>query len=305
MPDCLKFRVEADEPVRLDVYLAENTEFTRSAVKNFADKGRILLNGKPCKAGKTLSAGDEIEMDARLEDAGIRPVDIPLDIVYEDDDIAVVNKQRGLTVHAGNGTGEETLVNALLFHLEHLSGVGGELRPGIVHRIDKNTTGLLVVAKNDVAHRSLSEQIAEKSCRRIYRALLVGNLSEDEGDVVAPIGRNRKDRTKMDVVPEGRYAKTHYRVLERFEGFCLTEFELSTGRTHQIRVHAKHLGHPVAGDAEYCGTCRFKTEGQLLHAGKLELTHPRTGERMSFEAELPEDFKKILFRLRYGGGAAF
>lgn len=298
MADRLKFCVETDEDVRLDVYLAENTDFTRSAVKNWIDKGRILLNGKPCKAGRLLSRGDEIEVDASVADAGVRPVDIPLDIVYEDADIAVVNKQRGLTVHAGSGTGEETLVNALLYRLDSLSGVGGELRPGIVHRIDKNTTGLLVVAKNDAAHRSLSAQIADKTCRRIYRALLVGNLPLDEGEVIAPVGRDRKDRTKMAVVPEGRYAETHYRVLERFREFCLAEFELRTGRTHQIRVHAKYLGHPVAGDEVYGGKCRLRTEGQLLHAGLLELSHPRTGERMSFTAALPEDFEEILRKLR-------
>ena len=298
MADRLKFCVETDEDVRLDVYLAENTDFTRSAVKNWIDKGRILLNGKPCKAGRLLSRGDEIEVDASVADAGVRPVDIPLDIVYEDADIAVVNKQRGLTVHAGSGTGEETLVNALLYRLDSLSGVGGELRPGIVHRIDKNTTGLLVVAKNDAAHRSLSAQIADKTCRRIYRALLVGNLPLDEGEVIAPIGRDRKDRTKMAVVPEGRYAETHYRVLERFREFCLAEFELRTGRTHQIRVHAKYLGHPVAGDEVYGGKCRLRTEGQLLHAGRLELSHPRTGERMSFTAALPADFEEILRKLR-------
>lgn len=292
------FVVADDESIRLDVYLAEITPYTRSKIKNLIDRERVLLNGRPCKAGRLLTRGDEITVDGETADAGLRPVDIPLHIVYEDEDLAVVDKQRGLTVHAGSGTGDETLVNALLFHLDRLSGINGELRPGIVHRIDKNTTGLLVVAKNDAAHVSLSRQIAEKSCRRIYEALLLGNLAEDEGRVVAPIGRSRKDRTRMDVSPDGRYAETAYRVLERFAGFCLVRFELATGRTHQIRVHARHLGHPVAGDPEYGGACRFKTTGQLLHAGTLVLTHPRTGERMEFSAPLPADFARILTALR-------
>ena len=297
MPDRLLLHFEGNEPVRVDVWLAAHSDLTRSAVKNLADKGRVFVDGAPCKAGRLLVGGETVEADVRTTDAGIKPVDIPLDVVYEDADLAVVNKQRGLTVHIGSGTGEETLVNALLYRLDALSGVGGELRPGIVHRIDKNTTGLLVVAKNDAAHRALSAQIADKTCRRIYLALLLGNLAADEGKIVAPIGRSRKDRTKMDVVPEGRFAETHYRVLERFRDFCLTEFELATGRTHQIRVHARHLGHPVAGDEEYGGLCRFRTEGQLLHAGTLELTHPRTGERMRFSAPLPEDFERILSAL--------
>ena len=292
------FVVADDESIRLDVYLADALPYTRSKIKNLADRGKVLLNGKPCKAGRMLRRGDEIEVDGETEDAGIRPVDIPLDIVYEDEDIAVVNKQRGLTVHAGSGTGDFTLVNALLFHLDHLSGINGELRPGIVHRIDKDTTGLLVVAKNDAAHVALSAQIADKTCRRVYRAILVGNLPEDSGEIVAPIGRSPKDRTRMDVVPDGRYARTLWKVLERFPGFCLAQFELSTGRTHQIRVHARSVGHPVAGDRVYGGTCRFHVEGQLLHAAELTLTHPRTGERMTFTAPLPEDFLRVLNALR-------
>ena len=298
MNERFDFVVADDESIRLDVYLAEVTPYTRSKIKHLVDRGKVLLNGKPCKAGKVLARGDEITVDGETDEVGIRPVDIPIEIVYEDEDLAVVNKPRGLTVHAGNGTGDETLVNALLFRLDRLSGINGELRPGIVHRIDKDTTGLLVVAKNDAAHVSLAAQIAEKRCKRRSLALLVGNLPENEGEISAPIGRSRKDRTRMDVTPDGRSALTRYRVKERFSGFCLAEFELSTGRTHQIRVHAKHLGHPVAGDPVYGGGCRFRTEGQLLHAFQLELTHPRTGEEMTFSAPLPEDFAKILKTLR-------
>ncbi len=227
--------------------------------------------------------------------------DIPLDIVYEDDDLAVVNKAQGMTVHAGAGNFEGTLVNALLFRLNNLSGVGGALRPGIVHRIDKDTSGLLVVAKNDRAHLSLSEQIKEKTCRREYYALLEGVLKRDGGTISTDLGRDPKDRLKMAVLPAGRgkEAVTDYIVEERFRDNTLARFLLHTGRTHQIRVHAKYLGHPVVGDKTYgYKKQRFALEGQLLHAFRLEFTHPTSGERMCFSAPLPDYFERVLTVLR-------
>ncbi|MDE7087894.1 MAG: RluA family pseudouridine synthase, partial [Clostridia bacterium] len=228
----------------------------------------------------------------------------PVDIVYEDADIAVINKPQGLTVHAGNGNFDGTLVNALLYKLDNLSGVGGVIRPGIVHRIDKNTSGLLVVAKNDKAHLSLAEQIAEKSCHRTYIALLEGNLKDDSGTVTTYIGRSQTDRTKMAVVqPEkGKIAITDYTVLARaqFSGqsYTLCRFDLQTGRTHQIRVHAKYLNHPVVGDDVYGRKKReFGLNGQLLHACRLELTHPVSGERMTFRAPLPDHFTAVLNKI--------
>jgi len=220
--------------------------------------------------------------------------------VYEDDDLAVINKPQGLTVHAGNGNFDGTLVNGLLFRLNSLSGIGGVIRPGIVHRIDKNTSGLLVVAKNDGAHLSLSEQIAQKTCRRTYVALLEGNLKNDNGTVTTYIGRSHTDRTKMAVVPagEGKIAITDYFVVSRKNGYTLCRFDLHTGRTHQIRVHAKYLNHPIVGDDVYGRKKReFSLSGQLLHAYRLEFTHPKSGERLTFFAPLPDYFTSVLKKL--------
>ena len=204
-----------------------------------------------------------------------------------------------MTVHAGNGTNDDTLVNALLFHLDSLSGINGEIRPGIVHRIDKNTSGLLVVAKNDRAHVKLSKQLEDKTCCRVYVALLEGNLKSDEGRVETYIGRDSKDRTKMAVTKFGRKAITDYKVIKRFDGYTLCEFSLLTGRTHQIRVHAKHLGHPVVGDPEYgYKNQKFKLNGQLLHAKKLEFIHPKTDKKVSFSAEIPYYFSNVLDKLK-------
>ena len=230
-----------------------------------------------------------------------KPEEIPIEIVYEDADIAVVNKPQGMTVHMGNGNFEGTLVNALLFKLDSLSGINGVIRPGIVHRIDKDTSGLLVVAKNDAAHLGLSKQIEEKSCKRTYLALLEGVMKEDSGTVTTYIGRDPRDRVKMAVVPpeKGKLAITDFTVLKRFkEGFTLCRFDLRTGRTHQIRVHAKHLSHPVVGDPVYgVKKQKFNLNGQLLHAWRLRLTHPKTGKEMTFEAPLPDYFVKVLNKL--------
>lgn len=291
-----------DKCSRADIYLSEKlSDFTRSAVKKLFDSGAVVINGKIAKASQKIEAGDEIEVTLpELKECVAVPQDIPIDIVYQDNDLAVINKPQGLTVHAGNGNEDGTLVNALLYKLDNLSGIGGVIRPGIVHRIDKNTSGLLVVAKNDKAHLNLAEQIAEKSCRRTYIALLEGNVKEDSGKVTTYIGRSPSDRVKMAVVsPEkGKIAITDYTVLGRNNGYTLCRFDLQTGRTHQIRVHAKHLNHPVVGDDVYGRKKReFNLNGQLLHAYKLQFTHPTTGDIMQFVAPLPDYFTKVLQKL--------
>ncbi len=288
----------------MDVFLSEQTEeVTRSRLKKLIEEGQVSVNGKIVrKAGEPVKAGDGVSLTIpELVEYGLQAENIPVDIVYEDGDFAVVNKPKGMAVHVGAGVASGTLVNALLYALDSMSGIGGVLRPGIVHRIDKDTTGLLVVAKNDKAHLSLAGQIAEKSCRRTYYALLEGNVKEDSGRIVTDIGRHPADRLKMAVLPDGKgkLAVTDYEVAARFGGeFTLCRFDLQTGRTHQIRVHAKHIGHPVAGDPVYgFKRQRIKADGQLLHAWRLELTHPSTGERMSFVAPLPAVFAEILTKL--------
>lgn len=294
---------------RLDVFLSEQTEdFTRSRLKKLIEGGQVFVNGTPIKkAGQEVKRGDNVVVTVPDAEAyALQPENIPIEIVYQDKDIAVVNKPQGMTVHMGNGNENGTLVNALLYALDSLSGIGGVLRPGIVHRIDKDTTGLLVVAKNDKAHLSLATQIAEKTCKRTYYALLEGNLKAENGRVVTDIGRHPTDRLKMAVLPDGKgkIAVTDYEVIVRFgNDFTLCKFDLQTGRTHQIRVHAKHLGHPVAGDPVYgYKKQKIKADGQLLHAARLELTHPTSGERMVFNAPLPPAFREILEKLsrQYG-----
>lgn len=300
-------RLLAEQPCeRLDVFLSARLGVTRSAAKKLLDGGHITVGGKAVKASRPVSAGEEVVAEIPdPETLDLTPQDIPVDIVYEDEDIAVVNKPQGLTVHAGSGNLSGTLVNALLYRLNSLSSINGVVRPGIVHRIDKDTSGLLVVAKNDAAHLSLSAQIAEKTCRREYLALCEGIFKEDTGRIETYIGRSPSDRVKMAVVPKekGKYALTEYEVQARYaEGFTLARFRLYTGRTHQIRVHCRHIGHPVVGDPVYGSKKqKFHLAGQLLHACRLELTHPRTGERMSFEAPLPAYFTDVLSRLERGG----
>ena len=293
--------VTADKTgVRLDVFLSEKLEFTRSKVKNLIDDGLVTLNGKPLKPRDLTKIGEEYQVEIQdAKESDIKPVDIPLDIVYEDDDLAVINKQQGLTVHAGSGTDDNTLVNALLFKLDKLSGINGVIRPGIVHRIDKDTSGLLVVAKNDDAHNYLAEQLKDKTCNRTYVALLEGVLKNDKGTIDTFIDRSKKNRTMMAVSTEGRQAITHYKVLKRYDNFTLCEFKLETGRTHQIRVHAKYLGHPIVGDTVYgYKNQKFNLNGQLLHAKKLEFKHPKTKKLVSFEVDLPEYFEKVLSTLK-------
>lgn len=282
---------------RLDVFLAENGGITRSHAQKLIGECAVSVNGKVVtKSSLEVNEGDEV--CAILPDEiplELAAQDIPLDIVYEDADLAVINKPQGMIVHPANNVFEGTLVNALLFHIKDLSGINGVLRPGIVHRLDKDTAGLLVVAKNDAAHVELQRQIQTKECRRIYLALLEGVLKQDSGVVDQPIGRSRSDRKKMAVVADGRSAQTHYFVIKRYKNHTLCRFELKTGRTHQIRVHAKFLGHPVVGDKTYgYKNCRWDLSGQLLFAQTLMFTHPRTGEAMSFSAPLPDYFQKVL-----------
>lgn len=287
---------------RADVFLCGKLDKTRSAVKRLLDGGCVLINGKTAKPSQEIAESDVIEVTLpELFECAVKPEDIPIEIIYEDSDIAVVNKPQGMTVHMGNGNADGTLVNALLYKLDSLSGINGVIRPGIVHRIDKDTSGLLAVAKNDGAHLSLSKQITEKSCKRVYLALLEGNLKDDGGVVTTYIGRSLQDRTKMAVVPpeKGKLAVTDFTVLKRYQGYTLCRFDLQTGRTHQIRVHAKYLGHPVVGDTVYgVKKQKFKLGGQLLHAFRLSLAHPKTGEPMTFEAPLPDYFAEVLNKLK-------
>lgn len=285
--------------VRADLFLSEKLEYTRSRVKKLCDDGFLTVNGKACKSNKILKLNDLLEIALpENKNLDVEPKNIPIKIVYQDQDVAVIDKPQGMVVHAGSGTNGDTLVNALLYHLDNLSGINGVIRPGIVHRIDKNTSGLLVVAKNDNAHVCLAKQLEDKTCNRVYVALLEGNLKEDSGRIETFIGRNPKDRVKMAVVKSGRTAITDFKVIKRYDGFTLCEFSLKTGRTHQIRVHAKHIGHPIVGDPEYgYKNQKFKLDGQLLHAKKLEFIHPTTGKKVSFSSELPDYFENVLKKL--------
>ena len=292
---------DLDDKQRLDVFLAGETGWTRSQIKLQIDSKRVSVNGKTQKAGFLVKNNDKINLSFAKDvlDINAEPEDIPLDIIYEDDDFAIINKPQGMVVHPAPGAYNHTLVNALLFHFDSLSKNGDNIRPGIVHRIDKDTSGLLVVAKNDNAHASLAKQIAEHSCFRHYMALLEGNLKEDSGTVETFIARSKTDRKVMAVSNEGKRAITHYNVIKRFTNYCLVEFVLETGRTHQIRVHSKHLGHPIVGDKTYgIKNQKFNLDGQLLHAYKLELTHPTTGERKMFECKIPEYFESLLNKLK-------
>lgn len=285
---------------RIDKYLTDNMEMSRSRIKNAIIAGEVLVNGKTVKPGDKIKTGDVIS--AQFHEAlpvAIEAEDIAIDILYQDADIAVVNKAQGMVVHPAPGNYTGTLVNALMFHLKDLSGINGEIRPGIVHRIDKDTSGVLVVAKNDKAHVSLAKQIANKSARRIYAAIVHGNIKEDEVIIDKGIARSKRDRKKMAIDLMGRQATTIIRVTERFGEFTLVEAELKTGRTHQIRVHLKSIQRPIAADTVYGPRkVRLHSGGQLLHAKTLTLTHPSTGELMTFEAPLPDYFEKALRILR-------
>ncbi len=291
-----------DAGQRLDVFLAARADVTRSRAGSLIRAGAAYIGGAPQeKAGYCLREGDTVRLTIpEAAPAKAEAQDIDIRVVYQDEDVAVVYKPSGMVVHPAAGNPDGTLVNALLAKLDNLSGIGGEMRPGIVHRIDKDTSGLLLVAKNDKSHLSLSEQIKEHSVDRAYLALTLGNMKEDEGVVDAPIGRHPTDRKKMAIVPGGRSAVTRWAVRERFRGACLLECTLSTGRTHQIRVHMASLGHPVLGDPVYGPKKQpWPVEGgQLLHAYKIGFTHPVTGERMLFTAPPEERFEMWLARLR-------
>ena len=288
--------------MRLDVLLAEmNPDLSRSHIQKLIRDGCVLADGKARKAGYRVRAGEEISLSVpETVTPDIAAEDIPLDILYEDDDLLVVNKPKGMVVHPAPGHLGGTLVNALLWHCRgQLSGINGVARPGIVHRIDRDTTGSLLVCKNDAAHTCLAQQLKDHSITRRYRAIVLGNLKEDNGTINKPIGRSRSDRKKMAVDSSGREAVTHYRVLERFMKYTYIECELETGRTHQIRVHMSSIGHPLLGDTVYGpSACPVKLQGQTLHAMVLGFVHPATGAYMEFSAPLPAYFEKLLKQFR-------
>ena len=292
-----------DAGKRADVFLAEKLNLSRANVQKMMDAERITVGSKILKANHKVKDG-ELFIVRYQEAVPLQLIaeNIPIDILYEDQDVIVINKARGMVVHpaAGNYTG--TLVNALLYHCKNLSGINGVIRPGIVHRLDKDTSGVMIVAKNDVAHTSLSEQIQTKSAKRTYLVVVRGNVKQDSGRIETLIGRDSKDRKKMSVVSKnGREAITEYEVLERFGRFTLLQCRLLTGRTHQIRVHLEYLGYPVVGDPKYSPQkTPFAINGQALHSYELTFKHPRTGDEMSFTAPFPEDMNKIITRLRNG-----
>ena len=286
--------------IRIDKVLSELLpDFSRSRIQQLIEEENILVNDVKVKSNYKVKTGDiisgEIPEDQELE---VEPEEMDLDILYEDHDLIVINKPKGMVVHPGAGNTKHTLVNGLLAHCKDLSGINGVLRPGIVHRIDKDTSGCLVVAKNDNAHQNLSEQLSTKTMKRTYIALVHGVLPHNVGTIEAPIGRDKNDRQKMTVTSVGsRPAVTHFKVLKRYNDMTLVECQLETGRTHQIRVHFQYIGYPIVGDPKYSIRNTPETQGQCLHAYKIEFVHPRTNELMQFSAEMPDVFKKVLEEL--------
>ena len=288
--------------LRLDAYIAKNIDnLSRTAVKRLIEEENIKVNGGAQKVSYKVQENDEIEVNVpEAKELDIKAEDIPVEVVYEDSDIIVVNKPKGLVVHPANGNWDGTLVNAIMaICKDSLSGIGGEIRPGIVHRLDKDTSGLLIIAKNDEAHLNMSNQIKNREVKKIYYALVRGNVSENEATINMPIGRSTKDRKKMAVTKNGKEAVTHFKVLERFNKYTLLEVKIDTGRTHQIRVHLSEIGHPVVGDEVYSnGKNEFGIKGQLLHAKSLDFKHPISGKELHLEAEIPEEFSNVLKELR-------
>ena len=287
--------------VRLDAFLSADGALTRSQAARLIAEGRVRVNGKPAAKSARLSGGETVTVDVpQLRETALPPQDIPLDVVYEDDDVIVVNKPTGLVVHPAPGHPDGTLVNALLHHCgDSLSGIGGEKRPGIVHRIDRDTSGLIIAAKNDAAHLALSAQLKDHSLSRTYECLVTGNMKQDSGTVDAPIGRSSADRKKMAVVPTGRRAVTHWEVVARYPGVTHLRCRLETGRTHQIRVHMAYIGHPILGDTVYGAKKPVPgLTGQCLHATDLRFIHPRTGEPVELHCPLPPEFTAMLQKLQ-------
>ena len=294
------FTVENQDGERIDRYLSEElADRSRSYIQKLIKENHVTVNQKPVKANYRLSLGDRVEIDLpEAKEPDIKPEDIPLDILYEDKDIIIVNKPKQMVVHPAPGHYSQTLVNALMYHVKDLSSINGVVRPGIVHRIDKDTSGLLMIAKNDKAHNALAAELKDKKSLRKYVAIVHGNLPNDRGVIEAPIGRSDKDRKKQAVTAKGKPAVTRFTVLERFGNYTLVELQLETGRTHQIRVHMAYIGHPVAGDPLYGPRKTLKGQGQFLHAKTLGFTHPTTGELVEFTAEEPAIFKETLEKLR-------
>ncbi|MDD3653516.1 MAG: RluA family pseudouridine synthase [Desulfotomaculaceae bacterium] len=298
MPEKSVFQVNVGAGKRLDVYLADVTEgLSRSFIQKLITEGMVLVSGEAVRPSYKVRSGDRISLDIpEVVGLEVRPELIPLDIYYEDSDLIVVNKPRGMVVHPAAGNYSGTLVNALLFHCRDLSGINGVARPGIVHRLDKNTSGLIVAAKTDAAHCGLAKQLKERQVKRQYLALVHGQVKKDAGIVDAPIGRDPGDRQKMAVVDKNsKYAVTHYKVIKRYAGYTYLYLRLETGRTHQIRVHMAYIGHPLAGDPKY-GPARshLSLGGQFLHAAKLGFIHPRTRAYLEFEAPLPQELSEVL-----------
>lgn len=286
---------------RIDAFLSENTDFSRTSIQRLIENGDILVNNKKIKVSYKVQENDEISINEKEPvDISLKAQDIPVEILYEDNDIIVVNKPKGMVVHPANGNPDGTLVNAIMsICKESLSGIGGEIRPGIVHRLDKDTSGALIVAKNDKAHINMSEQIKNHKVEKIYIALVKGIVKENEATINMPIGRSTKDRKKMAVNKNGKEAITHFKVLERFDKYTLLEVKIETGRTHQIRVHLTEIGYPIVGDTVYSnGKNEWNVQGQCLHARSLKFNHPITGKEMFIQAPLPEYFEKIISDLR-------
>lgn len=299
-----KYEITVDEKGhgRLDKYLADNiADLSRSKIKELIEQKYILVNQKLEKVSYKVQPDDQISVTVpKLKPLNLEPENIPLDIVYEDDDVIVVNKPQGMVVHPSAGHPDHTLVNALLYHTQDLAKSPEGFRPGIVHRIDKDTSGLLMIAKNDHARQSLEKQLANKTNKRQYLAIVHGNFQEESGTIDAPIARSRYDRKKMAVVDNGKHAVTHFKVLEQFNGYSLIQNQLETGRTHQIRVHMKYINHPVAGDPVYGPHKTLKGNGQFLHAATLGFVQPTTGKWLEFSIEPPLVFQKVLNKLRQG-----